>query len=344
MIQVSGLTKRFGSVTAVRDLTFGVVSGRVTGFLGPNGSGKSTTMRCMLQLDRSDAGTCLFDGKRLVDFRQPLREVGALLDAKAVHPTRSARNHLRAVAAANRIPRARVEEVLGLVGLSDVAGKRIGGFSLGMHQRLGLATALLGDPHTLLFDEPANGLDPEGILWIRTFMRYLAGEGRTVLVSSHLLAEMALTADDLVVIGRGELISQGTVQQFVDAAAGTWVHVSSPQAAELAALLTREGATVRTNPDGTIDVVGPDASHVGELAARSAVVLHELSPRQASLEEAFLEATRDAQEYQAGGPAALPAIGNHAPAGRPGAPPAPPPAPPPTDGNTWAAPQPGGPS
>lgn len=335
MIQVSELTKRYGSVTAVNDLTFAVESGRVTGFLGPNGAGKSTTMRCMLELDRPDAGTCTFDGKRLSQFRHPLREVGMLLDAKAVHPTRSARNHLRAVAAANRIPKGRIDEVLGLVGLSEVAGKRIGGFSLGMHQRLGLATALLGDPHTLLFDEPANGLDPEGILWIRTFMQYLAGQGRTVLVSSHLLAEMALTATDLVVIGRGALISQGTVQSFVDHAAGTWVHVRSPQVTQLASLLTQQGATVRPHPDGAIDVVGPDAAAIGELAARAGVVLHELSPRQASLEEAFLEATRDAQEYQAQTMGGAP----------PGPPPAaPPPAGPPPTGpaGSWAPPTPGG--
>ena len=353
VITVSGLTKRFGSVTAVRDLSFTVAPGRVTGFLGPNGAGKSTTMRCMLQLDRPDAGTCLFDGKRLSDFRQPLREVGSLLDAQAVHPTRSARNHLRALAAANRIGRDRVDEVLAQVGLTDVADKRVGGFSLGMHQRLGLASALLGDPHTLLFDEPANGLDPEGILWIRTFMRYLADQGRTVLVSSHLLAEMALTADDLVVVGRGQLLSQSTVQEFVDAAAGTWVHVRSPQAAQLATLLAQQGATVRTNPDATLDVVGPDAAAVGELAARSGLVLHELSPRQASLEEAFLEATKDAQEYHATGglptPGAPPAPGGSAPpTGAPpgappphGVPPPPPGGPPPT---AWGPPQAGGPS
>ncbi len=334
MIQVSGLTKRFGSVTAVRDLTFTVESGQVTGFLGPNGAGKSTTMRCMLELDRPDAGVCTFDGKKLSQYRQPLREVGMLLDAKAVHPTRSARNHLRAVAAANRLPKARIDEVLGLVGLSEVAGKRIGGFSLGMHQRLGLATALLGDPHTLLFDEPANGLDPEGILWIRTFMQYLASQGRTVLVSSHLLAEMALTATDLVVIGRGALISQGTVQEFVDHAAGTWVHVRSPQVTQLASLLTQHGATVRPHADGSIDVVGPDAAAIGELAAGSALVLHELSPRQASLEEAFLEATKDAQEYQTHVPGEVPAP-------PPGVPSIVPP-PPPPGGDSWGPPAAGG--
>jgi ABC-2 type transport system ATP-binding protein len=253
-----------------------------------------------------------------------------------VHPTRSARNHLRAVAAANRIGTARVDEVIGMVGLADVAGKRVGGFSLGMCQRLGLATALLGDPHTLLFDEPANGLDPEGILWIRTFMKYLAGQGRTILVSSHLLAEMALTADDLVVIGRGQLISQGTVQDFVDASAGTWVHVRSPRAAELASLLSATGATVRSNADGSLDIVGPDSAAVGEAAGEAGLVLHELSPRQASLEEAFLEATKDAQEYQASGAGMF----GGAPPGS-GAPPA---VPHPSTGSPWAAPPPGGPT
>ncbi len=325
MIEVAGLSKRFGSVLAVSELTFAVAPGRVTGFLGPNGAGKSTTLRCMLQLDRPDAGTCTFDGKRLSDMRHPLREVGALLDARAVHPTRSARNHLRAVGAANAIGRARVDEVLDMVGLTEVAGKRVGGFSLGMHQRLGLATALLGDPPVLLFDEPANGLDPEGILWIRTFMRHLAGQGRTVLVSSHLLAEMSLAADDLVVIGKGHLISQGTVQAFVDAAAGTWVHVRSPHATHLASLVVHlRGATARANPDGSVDLFNTTTDAVGELAARASVVLHELSNHQASLEEAFLEATRDAQEYRAHG-----------------AEPAPPPPPGPPG---WGPPPAGGPS
>jgi ABC-2 type transport system ATP-binding protein len=316
-------------VLAVHDLSFTVLPGRVTGFLGPNGAGKSTTLRCMLQLDRPDAGVCTFDGKRMSDLRQPLREVGALLDARAVHPTRSARNHLRSVAVANAISRHRVDEVLEMVGLTEVAGKRVGGFSLGMHQRLGLATSLLGDPPVLLYDEPANGLDPEGILWIRTFMRYLASQGRTVLVSSHLLAEMALTADELVVIGRGQLISQGTVQAFVDAAAGTWVHVRSPQASSLAALVGQlPGATARMNADGSLDVFGAESASVGELAARAGTVLHELSNHQASLEEAFLEATRDAQEYRA-----------HAAA--PGTAP-PPGSPPPGSASPWGAPPPGG--
>ena len=330
VIQVAGLSKRFGSVLAVSDLSFTVAPGRVTGFLGPNGAGKSTTLRCMLELDRPDAGTCTFDGKRLSELRHPLRAVGALLDARSVHPTRSARNHLRAVAAANGIKAKRADEVLELVGLTEVAGKRVGGFSLGMHQRLGLATALLGDPPVLLFDEPANGLDPEGILWIRTFMRNLAAHGRTVLVSSHLLAEMSLTADDLVVIGRGRLISQGTVQQFLDAAAGTWVHVRSPHAAHLAGLLDQgylPGARARLNPDGTVDLFDTTSEAVGELAARAQVVLHELSNHRASLEEAFLEATRDAQEYRAhGGDASGGAV---------------PAAPPP---ESWAPPAPGAPS
>lgn len=303
MIKITGLTKRFGSRTAVNDLSFDVHEGRVTGFLGPNGSGKSTTMRCMLQLDRPQTGTCTFDGRTMHDFVQPLREVGALLDAKYVHPTRKCRNHLLALAVSNRISTKRVDEVLGMVGLTEVAGKRVGGFSLGMQQRLGIAAALLGDPKVLLFDEPVNGLDPEGIIWIRNFMKYLAGQGRTVLVSSHLLSEMAQTADDLVVIGRGELISQGSVNEFVQRTAGVWVQVRSPHADHLAGLLRNERAGVEIAADGALLVKGPDAAWIGELAARNGVVLHELAPQQASLEEAFLTVTKDAQEYHSdGGP------------------------------------------
>lgn len=300
MLEVRQVTKRFGSVVAVDDLSFDVREGRVTGFLGPNGSGKSTTMRIMLQLDRPERGTATFDGRRYRELRHPLREVGALLDAGYVHPTRSARNHLRFLALTNGIAERRVDEVLGLVGLAEVAEKRLGGFSLGMRQRLGLAVALLGDPATLLFDEPVNGLDPEGILWVRTFMQRLAAEGRTVLVSSHLLSEMALTATDLVVIGRGRLIRQGTVEEFVNAAAsGGWVEVRSPAAAQLADLVERAGARV-TRADGAFSASGLDAAAIGELAAANGIVLHELSPKQASLEEAFFEATRDAQQYSSG--------------------------------------------
>jgi ABC-2 type transport system ATP-binding protein len=308
MIEVQQLTKTFGQTQAVKNLTFTVPAGRVTGFLGPNGAGKSTTMRCMLLLDRPDTGRCTFAGKRLDEFAQPLREVGALLDAKYVHPTRSARNHLRYLAASNSLPLSRVDECLELTGLTEVAKKRVGGFSLGMHQRLGLAGALLGDPATLLFDEPVNGLDPEGILWIRNFMRYLAGQGRTVLVSSHLLSEMAQTADELVVIGRGELISQGPVREFVSRSTRSWIQVRSPQSPALAAALAPLGAQITPQPDGALHVSGPDAATIGETAARHGIVLHELSPQTGSLEEAFLEATRSTQEYHSGfGPA--PAVG-----------------------------------
>jgi len=229
MIEARGLTKRYGSTTAVDDLSFKVESGRVTGFLGPNGAGKSTTMRMCLDLDRADAGAVRIDGKRLGDFPKPMRSVGALLDAAYLHPTRKAKEHLWALAASNGLPKKRVDHVLGLVGLTEVANKRVGSFSLGMKQRLGLAGAMLGDPQTLVFDEPANGLDPEGILWIRNFLKGLAGEGRTVFVSSHLLSEMALIAEDLVVIGKGSLIFQGPVDAFVDSAAKKWVTVRSPQ-------------------------------------------------------------------------------------------------------------------
>ncbi len=297
MIQALGLTKRFGRVVAVNNLSFQVQPGKVTGFLGPNGSGKSTTMRLLLGLDRADGGGSTIDGKQYTELRHPVREVGALLDAGYVHPTRSARNHLRAVAASNGIGSKRVDEVLDLVGLGAVARKRVGGFSLGMHQRLGLAGAVLGDPHTLLLDEPANGLDPEGIQWIRRFLKMYAEQGRTVFVSSHLLSEMALMADNLVVIGRGALISQGSVDEFVRKAAKSFVRVRSPQALMLAELLRQEGADVARSADGAIEVAGTDAPGVGELAAAHNVVLHELSNQTASLEEAFLAVTRSAVEY-----------------------------------------------
>lgn len=318
MIEAQSLTKRYGSTVAVDDLSFKVESGRVTGFLGPNGAGKSTTMRMVLGLDRADAGTVRIDGKRLIDFDPPMREVGALLDASYVHPTRKARDHLWALAASNGLPRTRVDDVLALVGLSEVAGKRVGGFSLGMKQRLGLAGAMLGEPHTLLFDEPANGLDPEGIQWMRRFLQGLAAEGRTVFVSSHLLSEMALIAQDLVVIGKGSMIFQGPVGDFMQGAARTWVTVRSPQVDQIAAALATEGAElVRTGPDA-IDVVGPDSTYVGELAARLGATLHELSPQTSSLEEAFLQVTAGAQEYRGATQATASAA----------APPPPPPPPP----------------
>ncbi|MHA3023936.1 ABC transporter ATP-binding protein [Mycobacterium sp. BMJ-28] len=297
MIQLTGLTKRFGRTTAVDDLTCTVESGVVTGFLGPNGAGKSTTMRMILGLDRPTAGTATVLGRRYHEHTHPLRTVGALLDARQVHPNRSARAHLRWIAASNRIPAARVDEVLETVGLTDVAGKRAGAFSLGMSQRLGIATALLGDPQVLLFDEPVNGLDPEGIRWVRTFMRSLAAEGRTVFVSSHLLAEMANTADRLVVIGRGKLIAATTMDEFVASAVD--VLVRSPQVDRLAEALMAEGIEV-IRDGAALRVRGVPTERVGDLAARHGVTLHELTAMRASLEEAYLNLTADTTEYRAG--------------------------------------------
>lgn len=301
MIEIRDLTKHFGRVVAVDGLTFDVHPGRVTGFLGPNGSGKSTTMRCMLGLDRPERGTTTFDGKPFEAFRRPLHEVGALLDAGYVHPGRSGRNHLRWLAASNGLPAARIDEVLGLVGLTEVAKRKVRGYSLGMRQRLGLAGVLLGDPHTVILDEPANGLDPEGIRWIRDVLVHLARQGKTVLVSSHLLSEIALMADDLVVIGRGRLIEQGPVTRFIDRHADKWVRVRTPEPAAFAARLQAAGATYHPlAPDG-IEVFGMPIARVGELAASGGVVLHELSPQSSSLEDAFLKATADSQEYRSGG-------------------------------------------
>ena len=298
MIEIRGLTKRFGRTVAVDALSFDVNPGRVTGFLGPNGSGKSTSMRCMLALDRPDAGTAMFDGRPYDTIRKPLFEVGALLDAGYVHPGRSGRNHLRTLAAANGIGNERVDEVLALVGLTDAAKRRVGTYSLGMRQRLGLAGVLLGDPKVVILDEPANGLDPEGIRWIRDVLVHLAGQGKTVLVSSHQLSEMAQMADDLVVIGMGRLIQTGSVEEFVALHARRWVRVRSPQITEFSNALRQTGATITDVGGSAIDVVGSTAAEIGELAARSGVVLHELAPQQGSLEEAFLEATASAQEYR----------------------------------------------
>ena len=301
MIEAEGLTKRYGSKVAVNDLSFTAKPGTVTGFLGPNGAGKSTTMRMILGLDRPTAGSVRVDGKLYGELREPLRTVGALIDAKWVHPNRSAHAHLRWLAKSNRIPVSRVDEVLDMVGLGEVAGKRAGGFSLGMSQRLGIAAALLGDPKILLFDEPVNGLDPEGIHWIRRFMRKLADEGRTVFVSSHLLTEMSLTAEHLVVVGKGELIAQCSTDEFVAGAGLTSLTVRSPQAARLRELLAEAGIVVQpadpTAPD-TIVVAGAESDRVGEIAAAHGVVLHELSPQRGSLEEAFMQLTGDAVEYQ----------------------------------------------
>ena len=296
MIEAQGLTKRYGKTLAVDDLSFAVKAGRVTGFLGPNGAGKSTTMRMILGLDTPTSGSVRIDGARYRDLKDPLRTVGALLDAKWVHPNRSARAHLAWMARSNKIPAARVDEVLELVGLTAVAGKNAGGFSLGMSQRLGIAAALLGDPQVLLFDEPVNGLDPEGILWIRRFMHRLAEEGRTVFVSSHLLSEMALTAQDLVVIGRGKLIAQTSTEEFVAQATENSVRVRSPQLDQLRSALGRTGVTLKDDGDSLV-VSGVDAAEIGEVAARTGVVLHELSPQRGSLEEAFMQLTGDSVEY-----------------------------------------------
>ncbi len=303
MIEVRGLTKRFGKIVAVDDLSFDVEPGRVTGFLGPNGSGKSTTMRCMLGLDRYERGSATFSGRPYGALAKPLHEVGSLLDAGYVHPGRTARNHLRWLAASNGIPRGRVEEVLELVGLTDVARRRVKGYSLGMRQRLGLAGVMLGEPHTVILDEPANGLDPEGIRWIRDILVHLAQQGRTVLVSSHLLSEMALMAQDLVVIGRGRLIEQCSVADFIDRHSTKWVIVRSPQIDHLVTAISGAGGKVRRPDDPTAaansaQVYGMSVEAVGELAARNQFVLHELSVRTESLEDAFLTATAGDQEYR----------------------------------------------
>jgi ABC-2 type transport system ATP-binding protein len=301
MIEARGLTKRFGDTVAVDHLSFDVEPGRITGFLGPNGAGKTTTMRLILGLDRPSGGAVTVNGKQLRGLSWPMREVGALLDAKAVHGGRSAYNHLLCLAQTNDLPKRRVDEVLELVGLSTVAGKRTRGFSLGMGQRLGIAAALLGDPSILMFDEPVNGLDPEGILWIRTLMKALAGEGRTVFVSSHLMSEMENTADHLIVIGRGKLIADCSTAEFIAANSQQSVSVASPQRAELAALATAAGATVRED-GGKLVVIGMSPAQVGDLAFENGIRLHELTPAQASLEEAFMELTAASVEFHAGVP------------------------------------------
>src|SRR6266567_6162053 len=309
MIEARGLVKRYGSTIAVDNLSFDVRPGTVTGFLGPNGAGKSTTMRMMLGLDRPDAGTARINGKNYHDLRSPLREVGALLEAKAFHPGRTARSHLTALAASNDIPRRRVNDVLEITGMDKAADRRAGKFSLGMAQRLGIAAALLGDPAVLLLDEPVNGLDPEGIVWIRTLMKHLAGEGRTVFVSSHLMNEMAVTADHLIVIGRGRLVADCSTEEFIERSTEQYVLVRSPDAERLARLIEAAGGTATAgdkaaapgtvtsgaapangaasaNGAGLLTVTGLDAARIGELAASAQIVLHELTPL-ASLEEAF---------------------------------------------------------
>jgi len=302
MIEAEGLSKRYGDTLAVDNLSFSVAPGKITGFLGPNGAGKTTTMRLILGLDRPTAGRVTVNGKRFDQAGQPMRQVGALLDAKAMHGGRSAYNHLLCLAQSNNLPRRRVDEVLSLVGLADVAGKRSKGFSLGMGQRLGIAGALLGDPQILMFDEPVNGLDPEGILWIRNLMKALAAEGRTVFVSSHLMSEMENTADHLLVIGRGKLIADCTVAEFIAANSQQTVRVRTPQPDLMTKLVAAAGAAVREDGDGSMVITGLDASRVGDLAYDNAVRLHELSPVHASLEQAFMELTAASVQFHAGVP------------------------------------------
>jgi ABC-2 type transport system ATP-binding protein len=303
MIEAQGLTKRYGSTLAVNDLSFTVRPGHVTGFLGPNGAGKTTTMRLILGLDHPTGGAVTVDGRRYETTRFPLHEVGALLDAGFVHGGRRAVDHLWALAQSNRIPRRRVDEVLELVGMETAARQRVGTFSLGMRQRLGIAASLLGDPATLMFDEPVNGLDPEGIVWVRKLFQGLAAEGRTVFVSSHLMSEMALTAEHLIVIGRGHLIAEGPIRELTSRAGGK-VLVRSPRATELADLVRAQQGTVEPDGNGTLSVRGLDAPTVGELAAAHQIPLHELTPEHASLEETFFELTNESVEYRAATPAA----------------------------------------
>lgn len=303
MIEMTGLTKQYGRVRAVDDLTCAVKPGVVTGFLGPNGAGKTTSMRMALGLDRPTAGSVTVAGRRYADLPAPLHEVGALLDPRAVHGRRTAYHHLLCLAQSNGIGRRRVDQVLGLVGLDQVAGKRAGTFSLGMSQRLGIAAALLGDPAVLMFDEPVNGLDPEGIRWVRELMRGLAAEGRTVLVSSHLLSEMAQTADHLIVVGRGRLVADTSTAGFVSRAAGTstvLVRVAESPDASFADRLAAAGAGVGPGPDGALLVSGLESAEIGALATAAGVVLAELTPQLASLEEAFMELTEPDVEYRAG--------------------------------------------
>ena len=299
MIEAHGLTKQYGDRTAVDDLSFSVRPGIVTGFLGPNGAGKSTTMRMILGLDAPTSGTVIVNGRSYADHAAPLHEVGALLDAGAIHTGRSALNHLLAMAATTGIGRLRVDEVIDLVGLREVANKRAGGFSLGMGQRLGIASALLGDPKTLILDEPVNGLDPDGVLWIRTLLRELANEGRTVLLSSHLMSEMALTAEHLIVIGRGRLIRDEPVADFIASASSQTVLVRTPDEARLRELLLSDVVAVSSAPSGHLEVSGLTSDEIGYRAAAAGLTLLELSPVQASLEEAFMTLTHDAVEYRA---------------------------------------------
>jgi ABC-2 type transport system ATP-binding protein len=301
MIVVDHLTKRYGEKTAVNDLSFTVNPGVVTGFLGPNGAGKSTTMRMIVGLDRPAAGSVTVNGRAYADHVAPLHEVGALLEARAIHPGRSAYNHLLTLATTTGIPRRRICEVLDLVGLSAVGRKPAGAFSLGMGQRLGIAAALLGDPDVVILDEPVNGLDPEGILWIRGLLRSLADEGRTVFISSHLISEIALVADHLIVIGRGQLIADTSVSELQRAASGVVVQVRSPRADDLARLLLDDGVTVATDDvPGHLLVTGVDAATIGDTALAAGIPIHALIPTEVSLEEAFMRLTRDSVEFHPG--------------------------------------------
>ncbi|GHJ36088.1 ATP-binding cassette domain-containing protein [Streptomyces sp. TS71-3] len=299
MIEMAGLTKRYGRKVAVDHLTCAVRPGVVTGFLGPNGAGKSTTMRLILGLDRPTSGRVTVDGRPYGRIREPLKDMGALLEARGAHGGRTAFHHLLCLAQSNGIPTSRVHEVLRTVGLTAVAGKKVKGFSLGMSQRLGIAVALLGDPRILMFDEPVNGLDPEGIHWVRTLMRSLAEEGRTVFVSSHLMSEMALTAGHLVVIGQGRLLADLPMDEFIRRHARSYVRLRSPEGERLLDVLAAAGVAVTRAPDGALEVADGEAARLGELAARHQIVLHELSPQQASLEEAFMQLTAQSVEYHA---------------------------------------------
>jgi len=298
MIVAEGLTKRFGDTTAVSDVSFTVQPGKVTGFLGPNGAGKSTTMRMIVGLDRPTAGRVTVNGQPYRASRAPLTEVGVLLDAKAVHTGRSARAHLRAIAATHGVPKSRVDEVIDLTGIASVAGRRAGKFSLGMGQRLGIAAALLGDPQTLILDEPVNGLDPEGVRWVRQFVRYQAAQGRTVLLSSHLMSEMSLTADHVIVLGRGRVLADAALGELVAAWTATTVLVRTPRPTELVEALTGPGVAVTTKEAGVLHIEGVTAAGIGDIAAAAGIPLHELTPTAGSLEDAYLALTGDAVEYR----------------------------------------------
>jgi ABC-2 type transport system ATP-binding protein len=308
LIELTDVTKRYGTTVAVRDLTFTVKPGVVTGFLGPNGAGKSTTMRLILGLDAPDSGDALVNGRHYREHSAPLAEVGALLEARSLHPGRSAYNHLLALAQTHGVGRARVRELIDMVGLTSVARKRAGTFSLGMGQRLGIASALLCDPRIVMFDEPVNGLDVEGIQWVRNLLKQLAAEGRTVFVSSHLMSEMAQTAEHLIVIGRGKLLADVAVDEFVRQASKQSVRVRSPQSARLAEFLSGPEVTIESLEPGLVQITGVDAKTVGEAAAAHNVVLHELTPQRASLEEAFVELTRDEVEFHGSAEGAEPKL------------------------------------